>query len=76
MPPLQEGSLMYMPNTMPGISLTQQRRLLHVEDSILMGFPETGARLIEEAIAHARREKNAHSLAWALAVAANSFITN
>jgi copper/silver efflux system protein len=43
MPPLQEGSLMYMPNTMPGISLTQQRRLLHVEDSILMGFPEVAS---------------------------------
>jgi len=31
---------MYMPNTLPGISLTQQRRLLHVEDSILMTYPE------------------------------------
>jgi Cu(I)/Ag(I) efflux system membrane protein CusA/SilA len=40
MPPLREGSLMYMPNTLPGVSLTQQRRLLHVEDSILMTFPE------------------------------------
>ena len=40
MPPLREGSLMYMPNTLPSVSLTQQRRLLHVEDSILMTFPE------------------------------------
>jgi Cu(I)/Ag(I) efflux system membrane protein CusA/SilA len=40
MPPLREGSLMYMPNTLPGVSLTQQRRLLHVQDSILMTFPE------------------------------------
>ena len=40
MPPLREGSLMYMPNTLPGISLTQQRRLLKVQDSILMTFPE------------------------------------
>jgi copper/silver efflux system protein len=40
MPPLQEGSLMYMPNTLPSVSLTQQRRMLHVEDSILMTFPE------------------------------------
>ena len=40
MPPLNEGSLMYMPNTLPSISLTQQRRLLQVEDSILMTFPE------------------------------------
>src|SRR3989441_9818071 len=40
MPPLNEGSLMYMPNTLPAVSLTTQRRLLHVEDSILMTFPE------------------------------------
>src|SRR5438876_293428 len=40
MPPLNEGSLMYMPNTLPALSLTTQRRLLHVEDSILMTFPE------------------------------------
>ena len=40
MPPLREGSLMYMPNTLPSISLTQQRRLLKVQDSILMTFPE------------------------------------
>ncbi len=40
MPPLNEGSLMYMPNTLPSVSLTTQRRLLHVEDSILMTFPE------------------------------------
>ncbi|MEA2723651.1 MAG: copper/silver efflux system protein, partial [Gemmatimonadales bacterium] len=40
MPPLREGSLTYMPNTLPGVSLTQQRRLLKVQDSILMTFPE------------------------------------
>ncbi|MDQ3223565.1 MAG: CusA/CzcA family heavy metal efflux RND transporter, partial [Gemmatimonadota bacterium] len=39
-PPLQEGSLMYMPNTLPSVSLSQQRRLLRVQDSILMSFPE------------------------------------
>src|ERR1700730_5373032 len=42
---------------------------------LLMGFPETGARLIDAAIAHARHKKNAHSLAWSLAVAAHSFVT-
>ena len=45
------------------------------QTKILMGFPETGAQLIEAAIAHARHEKNAHSLAWALGVAAHSFLT-
>jgi copper/silver efflux system protein len=43
MPPLREGSLMYMPNTLPSVSLTQQRRLLHVQDSILMTFPEVAS---------------------------------
>jgi copper/silver efflux system protein len=40
MPPLREGSLMYMPNTLPSVSLTQQRRLLKVQDSIIMTFSE------------------------------------
>src|SRR5690348_1596666 len=39
---------------------------------ILMGFLEAGSRLLEDAIAHAHRERNAHSLAWALAVAAHA----
>src|SRR5439155_25615557 len=43
MPPLNEGSLMYMPNTLPAVSLTTQRQLLHVEDSILMTFPEVAS---------------------------------
>ena len=40
MPPLDEGSIMYMPNTIPGVSVTQQRRMLQKQDSILMTFPE------------------------------------
>ena len=43
MPPLNEGSLMFMPNTLPSVSLTTQRRLLHVQDSILMTFPEVAS---------------------------------
>jgi Cu(I)/Ag(I) efflux system membrane protein CusA/SilA len=31
---------MYMPNTLPSVSLSQQRRMLRVQDSILMSFPE------------------------------------
>jgi hypothetical protein len=38
---------------------------------ILMGFLESGARLVEEAVAHARSDTNAHGLAWALGVAAH-----
>jgi class 3 adenylate cyclase len=38
---------------------------------ILAGFPDSGLRLIEEAVAFARHRDNAHSLAWALGVAAH-----
>jgi class 3 adenylate cyclase len=38
---------------------------------ILMGFPESGMRLVKAAVAHARHQDNAHSLAWALGVAAH-----
>jgi Cu(I)/Ag(I) efflux system membrane protein CusA/SilA len=40
MPPLNEGSILYMPTTMPGISMTEAVRILQVQDKILRGFPE------------------------------------
>src|SRR5947209_7825603 len=40
MPPLEEGSLLYMPTTMPGISIAESQRLLQVTDGILKSFPE------------------------------------
>jgi Cu(I)/Ag(I) efflux system membrane protein CusA/SilA len=40
MPPLEEGSILYMPSTMPGISITEAQRLLQVTDRILKQFPE------------------------------------
>ncbi len=40
MPPLDEGSLLYMPSTLPGISITEAQRLLQVTDRILTRFPE------------------------------------
>jgi len=40
MPPLDEGSLLYMPTTVPGISVTEAARLLQVQDKILRSFPE------------------------------------
>jgi class 3 adenylate cyclase len=39
---------------------------------IIMGFPESGVRLISESVVHARQQNNAHSLAWALSVGAHS----
>jgi Cu(I)/Ag(I) efflux system membrane protein CusA/SilA len=40
MPPLYEGSLFYMPVTVPGPSISEVSRLLQLQDRILMGFPE------------------------------------
>ena len=40
MPPLDEGSLLYMPTTMPGISITEAQKLLQVTDRIIKSFPE------------------------------------
>ena len=40
MPPLREGSLLYMPTTLPGISVTEAQALLQTQDQILKGFPE------------------------------------
>jgi len=40
MPPLDEGSLLYMPSTMPGISIAEAQKLLQVTDRILKRFPE------------------------------------
>lgn len=40
MPPLDEGVLLYMPTTMPGISVTEASKLLQTQDKILASFPE------------------------------------
>jgi Cu(I)/Ag(I) efflux system membrane protein CusA/SilA len=40
MPPLAEGSILYMPTTMPGISITEAEKLLQVTDRIIKQFPE------------------------------------
>jgi len=40
MPPLDEGSLLFMPSTLPGISVREAQKLMQVQDRILMRFPE------------------------------------
>ncbi len=40
MPPLEEGSLLYMPSTMPGLSIAGAQRLLQMTDRVITGFPE------------------------------------
>src|SRR5713101_1344303 len=40
MPPLYEGSSLYMPTALPGISITQASQLLQEQDRMLRSFPE------------------------------------
>ncbi|MDR3568354.1 MAG: CusA/CzcA family heavy metal efflux RND transporter [Syntrophobacteraceae bacterium] len=40
MPPLNEGDLLYMPTTLPGISIAEDKRLLEQTDRIIKTFPE------------------------------------
>ncbi len=40
MPPLNEGTILYMPSTVPGITITQAVRALQMQDKMLKSFPE------------------------------------
>jgi Cu(I)/Ag(I) efflux system membrane protein CusA/SilA len=40
LPPLDEGVLLYMPSTMPGISIAEAQRLLQATDRMIRQFPE------------------------------------
>jgi len=40
MPDLNEGTLLYMPTTLPGISVTKAAELLQMQDRIIKSFPE------------------------------------
>jgi Cu(I)/Ag(I) efflux system membrane protein CusA/SilA len=40
MPPLNEGTILYMPITLPGLSVTEASKYLQIQDRMLKGFPE------------------------------------
>jgi copper/silver efflux system protein len=40
MPPLDEGSLLFMPVTMPSASITEVNRIMQVQDAIIKSIPE------------------------------------
>ena len=40
MPPLNEGDLLYMPTTLPGISITKAREILQQTDRMILSVPE------------------------------------
>jgi Cu(I)/Ag(I) efflux system membrane protein CusA/SilA len=43
MPSVNEGTLLYMPTTLPGISITKAAELLQVQDRIIKTFPEVAS---------------------------------
>jgi Cu(I)/Ag(I) efflux system membrane protein CusA/SilA len=43
MPNLDEGTLLYMPTTLPGISVTKASELLQMQDRIIRAFPEVAS---------------------------------
>lgn len=40
MPPLNEGTLLYMPSTLPGVTVEEAQRLMEIQDRTLKTFPE------------------------------------
>jgi len=40
MPPLNEGTILYMPTTVPGLSIPEGTKVLQVQDRLLKEFPE------------------------------------
>jgi Cu(I)/Ag(I) efflux system membrane protein CusA/SilA len=40
MPRLEEGTILYMPTTLPGVSVARAREIMRQQDAILKGFPE------------------------------------
>jgi len=43
MPALDEGTLMYMPTTLPGLSVTKASEILQTQDRIIRSFPEVAS---------------------------------
>ena len=43
MPTLNEGTLFYMPTTLPGLSITKAAELLQTQNKIIKSFPEVGS---------------------------------
>jgi len=43
MPPLNEGDILYMPITMPNVSIEEAKRQLQAQDTVLRSFPEVAS---------------------------------
>jgi Cu(I)/Ag(I) efflux system membrane protein CusA/SilA len=40
MPPLEEGTILFMPTTLPGVSVARAKEVLAAQDRVLISFPE------------------------------------
>ena len=40
MPPLNEGTILYMPTTVPGLAIAEATKVLQIQDGLLKSFPE------------------------------------
>ncbi len=40
MPPINEGTILYMPTTLPTVSITEATRLMQIQDRVIKQFPE------------------------------------
>ena len=49
MPTLHEGSVLFMPTTVPGVSIAQARKIMRYQDSVLASFPEVETQLVRQA---------------------------
>lgn len=54
MPPMDEGAVLYMPTTLPGISIAQAQKVLQSSDLVLKQFPE-----VEQVLGKAGRSETA-----------------
>src|SRR3974390_3711941 len=43
MPTLNEGTLLYMPTTLPGVSVTKAAELMQTQDRVIKSFPEVAS---------------------------------
>jgi Cu(I)/Ag(I) efflux system membrane protein CusA/SilA len=43
MPPLEEGDILYMPTTFPGLSIEEAKRQVQAQDRVFRGFPEVAS---------------------------------
>ena len=43
MPPLDEGTLLFMPTTLPGVSVARAREILRIQDQRIKAFPEVAS---------------------------------